>query len=276
LDSLLAQTHPDFRIIVVCHEIPEIPQLKHPKIHALSVSFSPPARNNDEMCADKVLKLTAGITVALERGTDYVMFADGDDLVSNRIADFVAQRPGGNGWFSNSEFFHRYGGTLVRRYDLPSDHAGPNVIVRAEALRFADASDTSEFWRGAVSSIDNERYIQALVSRGPRVNTLAAIGHTKYLALLESEGCSLQPLPFVASIVILNPDSTSNVSGGEGSAVDGALQRHPLWRKKLSRIKQVVRAAHTLRLLTPAMRKEFSVPANDGVPPAFRTNGLPC
>jgi hypothetical protein len=276
LDSLLAQTHPDFRIIVVCHEIPEIPQLKDPKVHGLSVSFSPPARNNDEMCADKVLKLTAGIAAALEQGTDYVMFADGDDLVSNRVAGFVAERPGTNGWFSNTELFYRYGGNLVRRYDLPHTHAGPNVIVRANALRFADASDTSEFWRRAVSSNDDDRYIQALVANGPRVNTLAAIGHTKYRALLDSMGCSLEPLPFVASVVILNPDSTSNVPGGEGSAVDASPQKYPLWRKKISRAKQVLQSAHTLRWLTPAMRQEFSIPVGGAVPPEFRTGGLPC
>lgn len=275
LESLLAQSNPDFRIVVVCHEIPDVPQLKHPKVHAVSVAFSPPARNNDEMCADKALKLTAGVDWALERGTDYVMFVDGDDLVSNRVCSFAEEHRGANGWFSGAEFFYNYGGRILKRNERVPIHSGPAVIVRAEALRFADASDSSEFWHRAVSAGGNERYLQSLILRGPRVSTLAAIGHTKYVDLFNSEGRPLQPLPFVAIIMIQHPDSTSNVAGGEGSRIDGASSRRPLWRRKLSRVKRVVGALTTLRLMTSSLRAEFSVLKDEAVPREFRTGGLP-
>lgn len=275
LDSMLAQTHPDFRIVVVCHEIPDIPQLKHPKVNALSVAFSPPLRNNDEMCADKVLKLTAGAEWALQRGTDYVMFADGDDLVSNRIASFVAERPGANGWFSNSEYFFRYGGKVLRRNDMVPGRSGPTVIVHGKALRFADALDSSELWHRVVSAGENERFVEALASRGLKVNTLAAVGHTKYVNFLDSIGSPIEALPFVASIVILHPDSTSNVPGGKGSSCDFSPPRHPLWRRKLSRLMQVVRQLPTLRVLNLGLRAEFSVPGDGDLPAEFRVGGIP-
>src|SRR2546426_9381718 len=85
LDSMLAQTDSDFRVVVVCHEIPAVQQRGHSKIKFLPVSFPPPERNNDDMCADKVLKLSAGIEWAIEAGCDYVMFTDADDLVNRNL-----------------------------------------------------------------------------------------------------------------------------------------------------------------------------------------------
>lgn len=260
LDSLLAQADSAFRIIVVCHEVPDIPQLRHPRVHALSVDFSVPERDNDEMCADKVLKLTAGVDLALTQGTDYVMFADGDDLVSNRIGPFVAANDGAPGWFSNSEYFHHYGSRWLRRHQMQPERSGPIIIVRAEFLRFADATDPEQFWHRSVSQESSERYLRALAARGPRVNTLAAVGHTNYVALLKSEGVRLEPLPFIPSVVILHSDSTSNVAGDAGSKADGSGSHISSWRKKASCFKQFLTTVPDLRPVTPSLQKEFSIP----------------
>lgn len=87
LNSILAQTHPAFDVVVVCHDVPDIPQARHSAVHTLSVDFPPPQRTNDDMCADKVLKISRGVEWAMARGSEYVMFVDADDLVSRRLSE---------------------------------------------------------------------------------------------------------------------------------------------------------------------------------------------
>ena len=59
-NTILAQTNDSFIVAVVCHEKPEVPQAKHPKLHFLPVDFPPPQRDHSDMCVDKVLKLSVG------------------------------------------------------------------------------------------------------------------------------------------------------------------------------------------------------------------------
>src|SRR5207248_11018267 len=78
LDSILAQTNPEFNVVVACHDIPEFPQAKNPAVHMLQVQYQLPQRNFEDMLVDKVLKLTSGVDWAIARGSDYVMFVDAD------------------------------------------------------------------------------------------------------------------------------------------------------------------------------------------------------
>jgi len=93
LDSILAQTNPEFDVVVVCHDIPEIPQAKHAAVHMLKVDFPLPRRENSDMTVDKVLKISRGVEWAIARGSDYVMYVDADDLVSRHLSEFVATHP---------------------------------------------------------------------------------------------------------------------------------------------------------------------------------------
>jgi len=68
VDSLLAQTNPNFEIVIACHDVPQIAQATHPKVHMLPVSIPIPQRTFDDMCADKVLKLSKGVEWAIPRG----------------------------------------------------------------------------------------------------------------------------------------------------------------------------------------------------------------
>ena len=63
--SMLAQSRGECHVLVACHEVPDIALARDPRVRFLSVKFDPPARNNDDMCVDKVLKLTAGARWAL-------------------------------------------------------------------------------------------------------------------------------------------------------------------------------------------------------------------
>lgn len=275
LDSLLALTDLEFSIIIVCHEVPDVPQLNHPRVQAITVNFAPPARINDEMCSDKALKLTAGIDWALREKPDYVMFIDADDLSSNRLGPFIRAHSGSDGWYGSVEYHYRYGGHWLWRRDLPASVSSAYIIVRANALCFAEGPVYTGRWFEMIAARGNEHYLQALRTRGPRVNTLAAVGHTDYVELLATENCLVKPLPFPANTVILHDDSTSSIPGGEGSRVDGHVRQHPEWRRKLSCCKQLIRRLPAMRYLTPELRAEFCIPVPETIPVAYREQGLP-
>lgn len=237
VESCLAQTHPDFEVVVVCHDIPEIPQAGHPKVHMLPVSFRIPERNNDDMCVDKVLKVSRGVEWAMERRSDYVMFVDADDLVSRRLSGYVAEHNGANGWYLYNGYVHTYGEKWVRTHQPHHLICGTAAIVKTSLLRFAP----SEFCRGEVA------------------NTLANAGIDFYLPHLAEQGTPIEPLPFPGAIYILHPDSTSEVAGGTGYRLGGTFKPRPLWKKILGPLKRAALTLPTLRPITPHLRAEFTI-----------------
>ncbi len=238
LDSILAQTNPEFNAVVVCHDIPDIPQAKNAVVHMVTVDYPPPQRNNDDMCRDKVLKISRGVEWAIARASDYVMFVDADDLVSRRLSEFVAAHPESNGWYFHTGYSHRYGERWVRKHMPHHLICGTGVIVRTNLLRFAN----SDF------------------CRGENANTLAAAGMENYLGLLAAQGAPIQPLPFPGAVYVLHADSTSEVPGGSGYRLGGAGTPRPLLRRVLSWGKQTAKKLPKIVPITRTIRAEFTIP----------------
>jgi hypothetical protein len=247
LDSILAQTDPRFNAVVVCHDIPDIPQADQPNVEMLTVDFPVPDRNNDAMCIDKILKVSRGVEWAQAHGSEYVMFVDADDLVSRRLSAWVAANSGGNGWFFRSGYAHCYGDPWMRTQTPHHLICGTGAIVRADLLRFAKV----DFCHGRV------------------VNTLAAAGIGNYLSHLAEQGSPIEPLPFPGAIYVLHDDSTSEVPGGSGYRLNGTRDTRPIWRRTLSWGKRTVNTLSRTRPVTSRVRREFSVPRAANVPGAY-------
>lgn len=93
LDSCYNQTSADFKIIVVCHDIPNLTRKYDESVSFVTMDTRPPS-NASEMMKDKSEKIYRGMQVIRclieqnkERG-GYVFPVDADDLVSNKIAAF--------------------------------------------------------------------------------------------------------------------------------------------------------------------------------------------
>ena len=269
--SMLAQSGGKCHVVVACHEVPDISLARDPRVQFLSVGFKPPARNNDDMCVDKVLKLTVGARWALARGFEYVVFSDADDLMSNRIGGYVDAHRGENGWYCASEMFYTYGGSLLRYFDIPGMSAGPCVIIRSDLLSF-ESPPFSGAWTDILVSGGESNYLDLLNRRGEDVNVVAAIGLGHYRRLMSDAGHALEPLPFPANVVINHRDSTSFVAGGIGSYYQAGPPRS-VFRQFLSRTKQRLSWLPTLRYATPSLRQEFLIPANCDIPIQYRVAG---
>ena len=238
VNSIFAQNHPDFNVVIVCHDVPQISQPRDGAIYFLTVNYPLPQRSFDDMVVDKVLKLTAGVDWSVARGSDYVMFMDADDLVSRRLSEFVAAHKGDNGWFFPKGYSHRYGEWWLRKQEFHHLICGTSHIVRRNLLEFAH----------------DELY------RGERVNTLAAAGHANYCGFLKTQGTPLEPLPFSGAVYILHGDSTCWAPGStvcKGGDTEG---RRSLWRRFLSWGKRTGTFLARAHPITSALRQEFSIP----------------
>jgi len=170
--STCAQTCPEFRVIVVCHEIPE-GNWTNQKLEILQVQHPAPARSDlEEMRRDRARKNLVGLNRALELSAGHVMFVDCDDCVSNRLAGFVAQNSQENGWYIRSGFFYseRQKYLHLERWRF-AQWCGSGHIVRPEHLNFIERSD-----------------------KGLRLY------HTKLTARLRQHNTPIRPLPFPGAI----------------------------------------------------------------------------
>lgn len=107
LKSICNQKDSNFKVVVVCHETPEI-NFSHENLHFIHPDFEPPSKENispktylTNQRIDKGNKIKLGVAYASkELNADYVMLVDSDDLVSNNVATFVNNN--GNdlpGWY---------------------------------------------------------------------------------------------------------------------------------------------------------------------------------
>lgn len=137
--SVCNQTSPEFKVIAVCHEKPEI-EYEHPNITYIKVDFPPPTWEGEikqgytSKDTDKQKKIFIGLTYASQFNPTHIMFVDADDCVSKHLAEFVKQNPNSHGWMfekgyeyvdgSKSIFLrqrgfnYRCGTSSIIKYDL--------------------------------------------------------------------------------------------------------------------------------------------------------------
>lgn len=260
--SMLAQRGSDLCVIVGCHELPESRWLGDSRVHFEAVSIKHPARHFDDMSVDKVVKHSVAARKAAALGASYVIFNDADDLVSNRIGEYVTAHDGDPGWYSDGYWLHNYGGRFVRRVDIAAPKAGPCVIVRTDLLEF-DSPPYSGTWFDLVKGGDELHYLQLLAGRGLPVCTLAAAGHWHYTTLMARLGASLAPLPFPSNLVINHRDSMSTTGGPHGFPIVS----------QLAALKRSIGLLPRLRWASAALKREFHVPPLNSIPLSSLNSG---
>ena len=172
ISSVCAQTSPRFHALVVCHEVPE-GEWADPRLEFIPVDYSPPPSPEPAvMRDDRWRKYYIGLERALDYSPSHVMFVDGDDCVSNRLAGFVADRSAAPGWYIRSGYFYSERQTRVyltrRRFN---QWCGSSYIIRPEHIRFLVRAD----------------------------NRLK-IPHRLLVRQLRQRGTSLRPLPFRGAV----------------------------------------------------------------------------
>jgi hypothetical protein len=115
-------------VVVVCNQRPTI-AFEHPHVHYLEVDFPPPLLDPEETLgqgyeyshsqdiarknADKARKIWAGLDYAQRFAPTHAMMVDADDCVSCRLAEFVDNHAGGQGWYFKTGYFHTEGSRFL-------------------------------------------------------------------------------------------------------------------------------------------------------------------
>ena len=138
IKSVCNQTIPDFKVIVVCHERPNI-EFEHPNVTYIEVDFPIPTweDNTDHTSReqDKQKKIFTGLIYARKFNPTHIMLVDADDCVSKNLAEFVSQNSQCNGWFIGRGYEYRDGSKsiLLRRKKFHLK-CGTSFIIRYDLI----------------------------------------------------------------------------------------------------------------------------------------------
>ncbi len=113
LNSVYSQTDPDFKIYVACHDIPVLDRVYDDRVRFL-VSDQDTPKTKEEMLLDKGWKISMIAECIREEGGGYIMLVDSDDLVSNRIAEYVNSHPRCNGYLSKYGYVYNEGSDYMQ------------------------------------------------------------------------------------------------------------------------------------------------------------------
>jgi hypothetical protein len=182
LRSVCRQTCPDFKIVVVCHERPELVQSFDDRVEWLSVDFPPPQGQEPQLyMLDKWKKLGVGMIRAGELRPTFVMIMDADDLVSKRLVEFALANPAANGWDFDTGYHYASGSRWILRQSRGfSAVCGTSAIVHARHIRFPVG----------VSPEDRENCI------------VLRWGHTTIARKMHEAGNRLERLPFPGAVYV--------------------------------------------------------------------------
>jgi hypothetical protein len=178
--SITNQTSEKFKVIIVCHEQPNI-QINDPSINYLHANFLPP--NLEEINAvnlmdkDKNNKMWLGLEYAHQLNPSHVMFVDADDCISCHIAKFVNDNPHVNGWFLDSGYVYKDGSN--------------RIFYKKKNF----------YWLSGTSHIIKYSLLQDKSIKSFYTESNDAL-HQRIVKILEERKTSLVPLPFPGAVYI--------------------------------------------------------------------------
>ena len=140
---------------------------------------------------DQGKRVLFGCTKAINNGCDYIMMLDADDLVSNRLSQFVNMnnRKENFGWFVSKGYLYRDGGGFLQKVPKGMNQMHGSVnIVRSNLIPMPDFNDR-------------------------RLEPFVFFAHHTYLySQIENlYGKQLQEIPFYATIYVVHNSGWSTM-----------------------------------------------------------------
>lgn len=225
--SCYNQTCPEFKIIVACHEIPELTKKYDDRVEFIQVSEKdcPIPKTQDEKMIDKGYKTHTLAMRLRELGGGYAMMVDADDLVSCRIAEFIKKHPNENGFYVKTGYVYFVGDNHMKV--LPKFSSGSACIVN---YKIDDLPDDYPPVMNA-NCDDNQWIIRKR--------------HGGVVPACEKLGRPLKVLPFKGAVYVL-----------------GSGENHSLYGKKTkyqTRLREVREFFERKHKIKGKLKREFSV-----------------
>lgn len=235
MESVSAQTCSEWRGVIVANHDARLPPL--PANYSLErVGFAPnplyekgsaPLEDvYDAVRLDKGRRILKGMLSAPD--SRYFMVVDDDDLISNRIVEYVRDNRGRNGWKISRGYLWTDGSSFVLRKDNFDRLCGTSLIVRSDLYDIPGRSEDA-----------SDQYVKTMLG-----------SHMMLEGILESRGTPLEELPF--------PGAVYRVGHAVAHSQSKPLIRsHMLDRRVLSDPVRLARNLRDIRLIKASLRAEF-------------------
>lgn len=187
--SVYNQTDQSLRIIIACNRMPLLDFSTDDRLEFLQIALASP-KGHDEGDNDAGAKRWEIARRFLSGGGGYLMFLDADDLVSNRLVEFVRETQHESGYV----FEQGYGMDAASRKILPIPQPG---VTEAPFHQMCGSSIVLRLAPGDLSPRNGEE---------PRYTRLMRVGHTSVARAAEAEGRPMLTVPFRAAIYVVGTD----------------------------------------------------------------------
>lgn len=190
--SVYSQTDPEFKIIVACHDIPELTHNFDERVEFIQVD-APIPHTKEEMMLDKGYKVhTIGMKIR-EYGGGFTMMVDADDLQSNQIAAYVNSHLDSNGFLSHNGYYY---------------HVGQNYIKKGH--KFPNGSST--IVKYSIDDLPSKHYATMKPSENSNPHIIRK-RHGDIPQICAKLGRPLEALPFIASIYVRETGDNHSLMG---------------------------------------------------------------
>lgn len=181
--SVYNQTDNKFKIIVVYHDMPKLYKKYDNRVEFIKVKTKLP-KNRHEMMIDKGYKVHTIAMRVRELGGGFTMLVDADDLISNRIAEYVNKNIDKNGFTSKNGYYYYEGNNYVKKgHRFPN---GSSTIVKYE-----------------IEDLPNKYYDIETHNNDSNPHIIRK-NHGHIPRICKENGKPLSILPFMASIYVRN------------------------------------------------------------------------
>lgn len=235
VQSIAAQTHDDWRGIVIANNGADLPALPE-RFSVEWVDFPPNRRHDldsasreevlDAFRMDKGRRVLKGMLRA--RDSRFFMIVDDDDFVSSRITQYAADHPTANGWTIDLGYVWNDGGSILYRHPALNHVCGSSLIIRSDLYGLPATFEEA-----------TPDYIKDMLG-----------SHRRIAALLSERGTPLASLPFPGAIYRVG-------HAGSHSQTPPILRKYVLNRQTIRRPHRIVTNLARLRLIDAAARREF-------------------
>ena len=243
--SICQQTHPNFKVVVVCHEPPNM-GFTHPNLEYILADDLPIPETWDQKHGDKMYKFVRGIRRAKSLGCSHVMLVDSDDCISNRLVEYMVDKTDSPGYFFNKGYFYKDNSRTLRL--VPKQFhkiCGTSHIINS---KFYDISDAE------LNQLPDQIHSR---SKLPKHIHDLYYAHGHFVNGVRSKGGTLNPLPFPGSAYMLG--NTENISL---TSTDYIQRRRKNGKPALSLKDVLVKFRDNVlyrRPLTKSLREQFGI-----------------
>lgn len=193
--SCYNQTDPNFRILVACHDIPDLDKEYDQRVEFIQISEmdAPIPHTPDEMMVDKGYKTHTLAMRLRELGGGYAMMVDADDLISCHTAEFVNRHPNGCGYYAKTGYSYFVGDDFMKV--MPKFPNGSARII------YCSVDDLPDSYPEIMTENCDENECILRKSHGASVSACKAAGRP------------LAPLPFKCAVYVLGTGENHSLIG---------------------------------------------------------------